>query len=92
LLSYIVMFRRPDESVTENELNLHDKEGNIRFLLIRCANWNERYKQLFNITSSFVPWVTRKIALDKSWNKNSTLPIRLIGDAANVMLLLPDKV
>lgn len=84
-LSYIVMFRRPDDWVTENELNLDDKVGIIRFLLNRCADWDERYKQLFGVTSSFVPWATRKIPLDKPWKVNRTLPITLIGDAAHIM-------
>lgn len=84
-LSYTVMFRRPDEWVTENELDLYNKAGIISFLLKRCADWDERYKQLFRVTSSFVPWVTRKIPLDKSWNMNRVLPITLIGDAAHIM-------
>ncbi|WP_456242994.1 FAD-dependent oxidoreductase [Spirosoma flavum] len=85
VLSYNVIFKKPEEWVHENELNGQNKESIIAFLLNRLPAWHESYKQLFRSTASFVIWPTRKIPLDKPWKNNRSLPITLIGDAAHIM-------
>jgi 2-polyprenyl-6-methoxyphenol hydroxylase-like FAD-dependent oxidoreductase len=84
VLSYNVIFKKPKEW-GRDELNLQDTEQISAFLLNRFADWDERYKQLFRSTSSFVIWPTRKIPLEKPWKNNHLLPITLIGDAAHIM-------
>lgn len=85
LLSYGVTFRKPEEWDQENGLNFQDTDSIITFVLNKFSDWDERYKQLFRSTSSFVIWPTRKIPLDKPWKNNRPLPITLIGDAAHIM-------
>lgn len=85
LLSYSLMFRYSEEQNKQAEFNYTNTDSVISFLLQRCTNWDERYKRLFRATSSFVPWSTRKIALDVPWKRNRALPVTLIGDAAHIM-------
>ncbi|HMG82646.1 MAG TPA: NAD(P)/FAD-dependent oxidoreductase [Ferruginibacter sp.] len=85
VLSYNVIFKKPEEWSQENELNLQDTDSIITFLLSRLADWDECYKQLLRSTASFVIWRTRKIPLDIPWKNNRPLPITLIGDAAHIM-------
>ncbi|MFC0185641.1 tetracycline resistance monooxygenase [Pseudarcicella hirudinis] len=82
LLSYSVIFKKPEEWEQENVQHTDDIIG---FLLSRLSDWDECYKQLFRSTSSFVIWSTRKIPLDKPWKNNRPLPLTLIGDAAHIM-------
>ena len=85
LLSYGVTFKKPEELDLKNGSDFQDKDSIITFLLNRFSDWDERYKQLFRSTSSFVLWPTRKISMEKSWKNNRPLPITLIGDAAHIM-------
>ncbi|GLU52218.1 tetracycline resistance protein [Dyadobacter frigoris] len=85
ILSYGVMFKKPEEWDQENGLNFQDTNSIITFLLNRFPHWHESYKQLFRSTSSFVIWPTRKIPLEKPWKNNRPLPVTLIGDAAHIM-------
>jgi 2-polyprenyl-6-methoxyphenol hydroxylase-like FAD-dependent oxidoreductase len=85
LLSYSVTFKKPEDGNLANELNLQDTDSLVSFLLNKCADWDECYKQLFRSTSSFVVWPTRKIPLHQPWKTNRPLPITLIGDAAHIM-------
>lgn len=85
ILSYGVTFRKPGNLDQENGLNFQDTDSIIKFLLNRFSDWDERYKQLFRSTSSFVIWPTRKIPMDKPWRSSRPLPITLIGDAAHIM-------
>lgn len=85
LLSYSVLFKKPEEWGYEKGLTFQNTDHIRMFLLNRFAAWDERYKQLFRATTSFVRWPTRKIPLDKPWKTNRPLPITLIGDAAHIM-------
>ncbi|MCW3084641.1 MAG: tetracycline resistance protein [Bacteroidetes bacterium] len=85
ILSYNVMFKKPEEWNRENGLNVQNTDSIITFLLNRFSHWHECYKQLIRSTSSFVIGPTRKIPLDKPWKNNRPLPITLIGDAAHIM-------
>jgi len=85
LLSYSVMFKKPEEPGESSELNFQDTNSITPFLLNRLSDWDERFKQLVRATSSFVLWPTRKITLDKHWKDKRPLPVTLIGDAAHIM-------
>ncbi|GAB3900035.1 NAD(P)/FAD-dependent oxidoreductase [Larkinella knui] len=85
LLSYNVIFETPSSWDFENGADVQSNDRLIRFLLQRFSDWDERYRQLFRATASFVIWPTRKIPLDKPWKTNRPLPITLIGDAAHIM-------
>ncbi|PWS31975.1 FAD-dependent oxidoreductase [Pedobacter paludis] len=85
LLSYNVIFKKPEEWESVNELNKINTAGIASFLKEKLSSWGECYQKLFGATSSFVIWTTRKIPLDKPWNNDRTLPITLIGDAAHIM-------
>ena len=85
ILSYGITFKKPEARRGETELNFRNTDSIMTFLLNRCADWGDCYKQLFRSTSSFVVWPTRKIPLDKPWKNNRPLPITLIGDAAHIM-------
>ncbi|ANH83564.1 tetracycline resistance protein [Niabella ginsenosidivorans] len=84
-LTYGVIFRKPVEWGHGNGLNFQNTDSIIAFLLNRCSNWNERYKQLFRATAFFVGLPTKKLPLNKPWKKDRPLPITLIGDAAHLM-------
>ena len=85
LLSYNIIFKKPREWNRENELNAQDTNSIHSFILNRCADWGESYKQLIHASSAFVIWTTRKISLDTPWKNNRPMPITLIGDAAHIM-------
>ena len=85
ILSYGVTFKKPEDWDHKNVLDSQNKQSIIKFLLNRFSDWDERYKQLFRATSSFVIWPARKISLDIPWKTNRPLPITLIGDAAHIM-------
>ncbi len=85
VLSYSIIFKKPEDWDKENGVNFKDTAGITKFLLNRLADWDECYKQLFRATSSFVLWPTRKIPLDRPWKNNRPLPVTLIGDAAHIM-------
>ncbi|MFL9483416.1 FAD-dependent oxidoreductase [Chitinophagaceae bacterium LWZ2-11] len=85
ILTYNVIFKKPEDDSQKAALNLQDTDSIITFLLNRLSHWHECYKQLFRSTSSFVIWPTRKISLDNPWKNNRPLPITLIGDAAHIM-------
>jgi len=85
VLSYNVIFRKPEEWIDESRSDFQNKDSMIAFLSSRFAHWHECYQQLFRSTSSFVIGPTRKIPLDKPWKSNRPLPITLIGDAAHIM-------
>ncbi|MDD1551979.1 tetracycline resistance protein, partial [Riemerella anatipestifer] len=57
----------------------------VDFLLKKFSDWDERYKELIRVTSSFVGLATRIFPLDKSWKSKRPLPITMIGDAAHLM-------
>ncbi|HEY5462531.1 MAG TPA: NAD(P)/FAD-dependent oxidoreductase [Hanamia sp.] len=85
LLSYGIIFKKPEEWIHKNGLDFKNTDSIIAFLSNRFSNWDERYRQLFRSTSFFVGLTTRKIPLDKPWKNNRPLPITLIGDAAHLM-------
>lgn len=85
VLSYNVIFKKPEEWNQEIALDFRNTESIIEFLLEKLYDWQECYKQLFRSTSFFVGLPTRKIATDKPWKSNRPLPITLIGDAAHLM-------
>jgi tetracycline resistance monooxygenase len=85
LLTYGVIFKRPEGWIDDNGLNFEYPHAIAAFLSNRFSAWHECYHQLFRSTSFFVGLPTRKIPLDKPWKKDRPLPITLIGDAAHVM-------
>ncbi|MFZ4928150.1 FAD-dependent oxidoreductase [Chryseobacterium sp. Mn2064] len=80
-LSYGVIFKKPSDP----EFVPKDTETIRQFLMKRFSQWDERYKDLFQSTSSFWYLPTKKLSLDQPWKKNRPLPITLIGDAAHLM-------
>lgn len=85
VLTYGVIFRKPEEWTRDNGLNFQDTNSIITFLSSRLSQWDERYRQLIHSTALFVGLLTRKLSLDKPWKNNRPLPITLIGDAAHLM-------
>ena len=85
ILSYGVTFKMQEDWDQKNGSNLQNTDSIISFLVDRFPDWDERYKQLFRSTTSFVIWPTRKIPLEKTWKNDRQLPITLIGDAAHIM-------
>lgn len=85
MLSYGVMFKKPEQWLQENGLNFQNKDSVVSFLKDRFFKWDERYRQLFKATSFFVGLTTRRIPLDKPWSNRRLAPITLIGDAAHLM-------
>jgi tetracycline resistance monooxygenase len=85
VLSYGIIFKKPQEWDNGNALDFHNTESVVAFLLKRLSNWSEEYKQLIRSTSFFVGLPIRKFPLDKPWSKNRPLPITLIGDSAHLM-------
>ncbi|ASZ13275.1 FAD-dependent monooxygenase [Chitinophaga pendula] len=84
-LTYNVIFKKPDESKTGFDLDLHKKETICNFLLEKFADWDDVFKALIHATSSFWGLPTKQIPLDKPWIHKRPLPITLIGDAAHLM-------
>jgi tetracycline resistance monooxygenase len=85
VLSYGLIFRKPEEWVHSNGLNFQNTDSIIAFLSGRFSRWDERYRELFHSTSLFVGLPTKKLPLDKPWKNGRPLPITLIGDAAHLM-------
>ncbi|GAB3556404.1 FAD-dependent oxidoreductase [Spirosoma fluminis] len=85
VLSYNVIFKKPEEWSRENGLNVQDTDSIQTFLSNRFSHWHDCYKQLFRATSFFVRLPTRRLPLDMLWKTNRPLPITLVGDAAHVM-------
>ena len=85
VLSYGIIFRKPEEWAGDNGLDFQNTDSIIAFLLNKLSTWNERYKQLIRSTSFFVGLPTRKLPLNKPWKNNRPLPITLIGDTAHLM-------
>lgn len=85
VLTYGVIFRKPEEWVNDSGLNFQDTDSVTAFLSGRFSRWDERYRQLFRSTSLFVGLPTRKLPLDKPWKSDRPLPVTLIGDAAHLM-------
>ncbi len=85
VLTYGVIFRKPEEGVCGNGLDFQHTDSIRTFLSNRFSTWNERYRQLFRSTSFFVGLPTRKLPLDNPWENNRPLPVTLIGDAAHLM-------
>ncbi|MCE6991501.1 FAD-dependent monooxygenase [Dyadobacter sp. CY323] len=84
-LAYGITFRKPDEWVDDHGLDFQRPDHIRTFLSERFVDWDQRFHQLFNHTSTFVGLTTRKLPLDKPWKANRPLPITLIGDAAHLM-------
>ncbi|UHG94313.1 FAD-dependent oxidoreductase [Spirosoma oryzicola] len=84
-LTYNVIFATPAGWTNDNKVNFQNKDSVRSFLSERFADWDERYHQLFQATSTFWGLPTRKLPLDKPWKENRSLPITLIGDAAHLM-------
>jgi 2-polyprenyl-6-methoxyphenol hydroxylase-like FAD-dependent oxidoreductase len=84
-LSYGISFRMPEDWVQEKGLDFQNTTSVVSFLSDMFSQWDQRYKQLFHATPSFVGLPTRTLPLDKPWKSNRPLPITLIGDAAHLM-------
>jgi len=84
-LSYGIIFKKPEEWIHNSGLDFQNTDSIIAFLSNRFSDWDERYRELFRLTTFFVGLPTRKIPLDKAWKSNRPLPITLIGDAAHLM-------
>jgi tetracycline resistance monooxygenase len=85
LLSYGIIFQKPEEWGGSQEIDFQKPERAVTFLSNRLLGWDERYKQLIRATTSFWGLPTRKLPVDKPWKKDRPLPITLIGDAAHLM-------
>jgi len=85
ILSYGLIFSKPEEWLDGNGLNFQDKDNIIAFLCDRFSRWDECYRQIFDSTSFFVGLPTKKLPLEKTWKNDRPLPITLIGDAAHLM-------
>ncbi len=85
VLTYGLIFKKPDEWVHDNGLDFQNTESITAFLSNRFSNWNDQYKKLIHSTSFFVGLPTRRLPLNTHWKKNRILPITLIGDAAHLM-------
>jgi tetracycline resistance monooxygenase len=85
ILTYGIIFKKPEEWTDDGVLNFKDTESITAFLSSRFSLWNERYRQLFQATTSYWGLPTRKLPLTQPWKANRPLPITLIGDAAHLM-------
>lgn len=86
VLTYGIIFKKPENwGDAQHSLTFQNQESIRTFLLDRFMDWSEHYKKLFCSTSSFWGLPTRKLLLDKPWEKDRPLPITLIGDAAHLM-------
>ena len=85
LLSYGVIFKRPESWAPDPALDFRDREAVAAYLLDRFAAWDERYRQLFRATDFFVGLPTRRLPPGTPWKKDRPLPVTLIGDAAHLM-------
>ncbi|MFL1605670.1 tetracycline-inactivating monooxygenase Tet(X) [Riemerella anatipestifer] len=84
-LHFGISFKTPDEWKSKTRVDFQDRNSVVDFLLKKFSDWDERYKELIRLTSSFVGLATRIFPLDKSWKSKRPLPITIIGDAAHLM-------
>ena len=84
-LHFGISFKTPDEWKSKTQVDFQDRNSVVDFLLKKFSDWDERYKELIRLTSSFVGLATRIFPLDKSWKSKRPLPITMIGDAAHLM-------
>ncbi|QZO90457.1 tetracycline-inactivating monooxygenase Tet(X) [Riemerella anatipestifer] len=84
-LHFGISFKTPDEWKSKTRVDFQDRNSVVDFLLKKFSDWDERYKELIRLTSSFVGLATRIFPLDKSWKSKRPLPITMIGDAAHLM-------
>jgi len=85
VLSFGIIFKKPDEWVNGNPLDLNTTNSIAEFILHRLSKWDERFKQLIRATSFFVVLPIRKFPVDRPWRESRSLPVTLIGDAAHLM-------
>ncbi|MSN87253.1 tetracycline-inactivating monooxygenase Tet(X) [Riemerella anatipestifer] len=84
-LHFGISFKTPDEWKSKTLVDFQDRNSVVDFLLKKFSDWDERYKELIRVTSSFVGLATRIFPLGKSWKSKRPLPITMIGDAAHLM-------
>lgn len=84
-LHFGISFKTPDEWKSKTQVDFQDRNSVVDFLLKKFSDWDERYKELIRLTSSFVGLATRIFPLNKSWKSKRPLPITMIGDAAHLM-------
>jgi tetracycline resistance monooxygenase len=84
-LTHGIIFKEPKEWKSAGRLDFRDVDQARSFLLNRLAQWDKRYRELLQATSSFVGLPARKLPLIQPWKKDRPLPITLIGDAAHLM-------
>ena len=84
-LHFGISFKTPDEWKNQTQVDFQNRNSVVDFLLKKFSDWDERYKELIRLTSSFVGLATRIFPLDKSWKSKRPLPITMIGDAAHLM-------
>jgi len=84
-MTYGIIFKMPQQWENSNLPDFNDAGAVHSFLRERFCGWDSIYHELFKATPLFVGLPTRKLPLDKPWEKNRLLPITLIGDAAHVM-------
>ena len=53
----------------QTQVDFQNRNSVVDFLLKKFSDWDERYKELIRLTSSFVGLATRIFPLDKSWKK-----------------------
>ncbi|WP_345950052.1 NAD(P)/FAD-dependent oxidoreductase [Mucilaginibacter sp. PAMB04274] len=85
VLTYGVIFKKPEEWAHAYELDFQRRDSICAFLSNRLSDWDDRYQRLLSATSAFWVLPTKKLPLNKPWNKARPLPITLIGDAAHLM-------
>nr|UHP20915.1 delta Tet(X) [Escherichia coli] len=84
-LHFGISFKTSDEWKSKTLVDFQDRNSVVDFLLKKFSDWDERYKELIRVTSSFVGLATRIFPLGKSWKSKRPLPITMIGDAAHLM-------
>lgn len=85
VLTYGVIFKKPEEWMDSDLSDLRHSAGIRLYLSNRFSGWDERYRHLFQVTTSFWGLPTKKLTLSKPWKNDRPLPITLIGDAAHLM-------
>ena len=55
----------------QTQVDFQNRNSVVDFLLKKISDWDERYKELIRLTSSFVGLATRIFPLDKSLEKVS---------------------
>jgi tetracycline resistance monooxygenase len=84
-LTYGIIFKEPEEWKSTGRLDFRDVDQVRSFLLNKLVQWDKRYLELLQATSSFVGLPARKLPLTQPWKKDRPLPITLVGDAAHLM-------